>query len=448
MNYVFYVADIETTGLDSHLHDVIELSLHRLGDTSENAQRTWCIKPLTPDTIDPDALRINGHKLDDLLHKTKEGRDLYLEADKALVEIENWLSDDMVPAEKRFLIGQNIGFDKERLDQLWVKCNSKDAFPFGRRLMDTMMNELFIDFCRGQFAEGYSLKNLVKKYGVKNDKGEFKVTHVVRNDQLKPITQSNYDTKTGRYEHKPQEISSKEFGDWKNKFQGKYEKSIAQTKSSDIDKKPADGDVLTATYKQTQKLRTQLLASNTAKYKNITKNKANVAVLDSLAKDINDVHNHIYNGPSQDRHVERTNTWKIRTLDKLFKDENLKADVDYSTYTGTSAKLEKDKTFTFKGYASSSLNPAKITTDGNATPVKGEVSAVKPSLLQIDIKKGQSVLDVNAAYHAAGKPDDNRNADEDEHILPRNTKLKIVDGPVSTPKGMVWRAEIHHDEKA
>jgi DNA polymerase III alpha subunit (gram-positive type) len=84
--------------------------------------------------------------------------------------VENWLADDGVPAEKRFLIGQNIGFDKERLQQLWIKCNSESSFPFGRRLLDTMMNELFFDYCTGEFAEGYSLKSLGKKYGVKNDK--------------------------------------------------------------------------------------------------------------------------------------------------------------------------------------------------------------------------------------------------------------------------------------
>jgi DNA polymerase III epsilon subunit-like protein len=170
MNYVFYVADIETTGLDARAHDIIELSISRLGDTSENAQKTWCFKPLTPDTIDPGALKVNGHKLEDLLHRTREGRERYLDPNVVLVDIENWLSEDGVPAEKRFLIGQNIAFDKERLQVFWEKCNSKDSFPFGRRLMDTMIIELFMDYCKGQFAEGYSLNNLVKKYGVKNEK--------------------------------------------------------------------------------------------------------------------------------------------------------------------------------------------------------------------------------------------------------------------------------------
>lgn len=170
MNYTFYVTDIETTGLDSHLHDVIELSMYRLGDESDNAQKTWCFKPLNPDAIDPGALRINGHKLEDLLHKTKEGRERYLDPNTALVDIENWLSEDGLPAEKRFLVGQNVAFDKDRLEQLWVKCNAKDSFPIGRRVIDTMILELFFDFCKGQFAEGYSLSNIIKKYGVTNTK--------------------------------------------------------------------------------------------------------------------------------------------------------------------------------------------------------------------------------------------------------------------------------------
>jgi DNA polymerase III epsilon subunit-like protein len=169
MNFTFYVADIETTGLDSHKHDVIELSLYRLGDSSETAQKTWCIKPLNQDDIDPVSLRINGHKLEDLLHKTREGRERYLDAAAVLIDVENWMAEDGMPAESRFLVGQNVSFDKDRLEQLWIKCKSKDSFPFGRRYLDTMIFELFVDYCKGQFAEGYSLKNLGKKYGVKND---------------------------------------------------------------------------------------------------------------------------------------------------------------------------------------------------------------------------------------------------------------------------------------
>lgn len=167
MKYIIYVADVETTGLDIHNNDVIELSLIRLSD---NIQQTWCIKPINIEHIQAGALRVNGHKLEDLLHQTKEGRDRYLDPQKVIIDIENWIMDDGVPAENRILCGQNIAFDKFMLENLWTKCNSKDSFPFGRRMMDTMMIEFFMDWCKGDMAEGYSLNNLVKKYGVKNDK--------------------------------------------------------------------------------------------------------------------------------------------------------------------------------------------------------------------------------------------------------------------------------------
>jgi DNA polymerase III epsilon subunit-like protein len=170
MNFSFYVVDIETTGLDSHKHDVIEVSIHRLGAEDEVAQRTWCLKPLTPDTIDPVSLRINGHKAEDMTHRTKEGRERYLEPSQVIIDIENWLAEDGLPAEKRFLIGQNVAFDRERLEQLWIKLNSKDSFPFGRRYMDTMVVELFLDYCKGEFADFYNLGTLIKKYGVTNTK--------------------------------------------------------------------------------------------------------------------------------------------------------------------------------------------------------------------------------------------------------------------------------------
>lgn len=167
MNYVIYVADVETTGLDSRINDVIELSLCRLTD---GLQKTWCLKPTAPDNIDLGALRINGHKLEELRHETKIGRDRYLDPSKTIIDIENWLMEDGVPTENRVMCGQNISFDRDMLQQLWAKCNSKDSFPFGRRTMDTMILEFFLDWCKGTMAEGYSLKNLTKKYGITNTK--------------------------------------------------------------------------------------------------------------------------------------------------------------------------------------------------------------------------------------------------------------------------------------
>lgn len=166
MDYVIYVCDVETTGLDDRVNDIIELSIHRLTD---DVQKTWCITPFNTNNIDADALRINGHKLEDILHKTREGRERYQDPNKVIVEVENFIMEDGVPTTQRILAGQNVGFDKNFLEQHWIKGKVKDSFPFGRRMLDIMQIEFFLDLCRGQMSEGYSLKNIIKKYGLKNE---------------------------------------------------------------------------------------------------------------------------------------------------------------------------------------------------------------------------------------------------------------------------------------
>ena len=167
MEYVIYVADVETTGLDSRLNDVIEMSLHRLTD---GQQKTWCLKPINVNNIEAAALRINGHKREDLLHETAYGRSTYKDPNEVIIQVENWLAEDGMPTEKRILVGQNINFDKDMFEQLWTKCNSRDSLPFGRRIMDTMQFAFMMDYARGTFSDSYSLSSLIKKYGIKNDK--------------------------------------------------------------------------------------------------------------------------------------------------------------------------------------------------------------------------------------------------------------------------------------
>ena len=75
-DYVLYVADCETTGFNFVTNDVIEVSFYRLSD---GVQKTWCIKPLNVETIGAEALRVNGHKYEDLIHQTKYGKEIYRE---------------------------------------------------------------------------------------------------------------------------------------------------------------------------------------------------------------------------------------------------------------------------------------------------------------------------------------------------------------------------------
>lgn len=166
-NYSFYVCDCETTGFSFTKNDVIEVSILRISDGS---QKTWCIKPINAGNISLDALRVNGHKLEDLLHQTKNGKENYLDPKKAIVEIENWLMEDNLSSDNRVLVGQNIQFDKNMLEHLWEKCDALDSFPFGRRMIDTMQFEILMDLAKETSSDSYSLSSIIKKYGIKNEK--------------------------------------------------------------------------------------------------------------------------------------------------------------------------------------------------------------------------------------------------------------------------------------
>lgn len=185
--YELYGVDVESTGLLPIENDPVEISIIRMSDGS---QKTWCLKPINIDNIHPDALRVNGLKMEDLRGETKEGREKYKEPAKVLVEIENWLAEDFLAANDRIMTGQNINFDKMMLESSWKKSNSIETFPFNKKYtVDTAMIEFFMDYCKGNFAEGYSLYALTKKYGIKNMRAhsateDIKATVAVFNDQV------------------------------------------------------------------------------------------------------------------------------------------------------------------------------------------------------------------------------------------------------------------------
>jgi DNA polymerase III epsilon subunit-like protein len=168
MDYPFqiYVADTETTGLDYLKHDIVELSLYHL---NQDRQKTWLLKSPRSEAAQPDALRINGHKLEDISHKTAEGRASYQEPKDVIVSIENWMLEDGASPEEKVLCGQNIGFDEDFIRVLWESNGAKETFPFGNRpfVLDTRQIEIFINLIQGKRNEYYNLGSLVEKYGVK-----------------------------------------------------------------------------------------------------------------------------------------------------------------------------------------------------------------------------------------------------------------------------------------
>jgi DNA polymerase III alpha subunit (gram-positive type) len=167
MNFELYICDTETTGLDYVDNSPIEISIIRF-KTGE--QKTWHLKALNEDKINLGSLKVNGHKLEDITHQTKAGKDKYLDPKIVIIDIENWLMEDNLSAEERIICGHNIDFDKNMLRFLWKKLDSVDSFPFGRRSLDTFQLEFFLDYVNKSIKDSYSLSALLKNYGIKNEK--------------------------------------------------------------------------------------------------------------------------------------------------------------------------------------------------------------------------------------------------------------------------------------
>lgn len=172
MTPTLYVTDTETTGLDNRVHEIIELSLSRIND---DVQKTFYIQPTNFDVIQEDALRINGHKIEDLRRgffvdeETKETI-VYLKPPKAIVQIEQFLMDDCVTALERFLVGHNVNFDRDFLLQFWARNNQSETYPFGRMYLDTMQIAVFIDYVNGIGRDSYHLGGLVRDFEIKKEK--------------------------------------------------------------------------------------------------------------------------------------------------------------------------------------------------------------------------------------------------------------------------------------
>jgi DNA polymerase III alpha subunit (gram-positive type) len=175
--YVIYVCDTETTGLDAEANDVIEISACRLmydQGQVQSEQKTWLLKAMNPATIQEEALKINGHKREDILHLTKYGKDNYVLPSVVVPEIEMWIMEDNVSNVDRIFAGQNPNFDILALQALWRKTGSPDTFPFavekGNRIIDTKQIATLFDICTGRRRQHYNLSSLVKAFGVKKGK--------------------------------------------------------------------------------------------------------------------------------------------------------------------------------------------------------------------------------------------------------------------------------------
>lgn len=114
MSLVFYIVDVETTGLRNNYHEINEISIIRCSD---RVQLTEFIKCEYPERASFDALAITKKTLADLdKGKSKE---------KVVELIDKFLNEDGLTSAHRCFVAHNYSFDKKFIHSLYDQVNKQ-----------------------------------------------------------------------------------------------------------------------------------------------------------------------------------------------------------------------------------------------------------------------------------------------------------------------------------
>lgn len=153
--------DIETTGLDARMHEIIEIATVRVKQQWVSNEKPiftelfeWSakIKPERLEVADPVALKING----------------YIPSDwKDSIPLEQALREFAHKTDGAIMVAHNVAFDAEFLDEQFVRNNIANKMHYHR--LDT------VSFAYGLLRNTpevgrYSLGELCKYFGIVNER--------------------------------------------------------------------------------------------------------------------------------------------------------------------------------------------------------------------------------------------------------------------------------------
>jgi len=145
--------DVETTGLDPHRHEIIEIAgvltdpkLKLLGEFE------FKIKPDRLDVADQQSLRINGY--------TDAAWLFAPQAAQVLPEVGRKIAGAM-------MVGHNVFFDWQFVNQAFARAGLKNPLHYHR--LDTM-SMAYTKLYHDPKVEYFSLEYLCKHFGIKNER--------------------------------------------------------------------------------------------------------------------------------------------------------------------------------------------------------------------------------------------------------------------------------------
>jgi len=148
----FAFIDIETTGLDVRIHEILEIGCVIATPELEVIEKFELkIKPENIEKADPVALKINHYKPEDWEDA--------LSAPEAMKILASKVKDCI-------MVGQNVSFDISFIEYNFNKNDIKNPMHYHR--LDTM-SIAWAKLHRAEDLTHFSLRELCKRFGIKNE---------------------------------------------------------------------------------------------------------------------------------------------------------------------------------------------------------------------------------------------------------------------------------------
>lgn len=154
-----YIIDLETTGIDTKIHEITEVSIIRCADL---VQKTWLLRINNPKTCQARALAITNKTIEELLAREKDLAEV-------IEDINAFIEEDGGTPDERVMIAHNYSFDQRFCEFHWGKNNK--TFPANMWECTMSMSRKHIKLTSpNEKRPKANLETLLKRFDLKYEK--------------------------------------------------------------------------------------------------------------------------------------------------------------------------------------------------------------------------------------------------------------------------------------